>query len=55
MGGGSSLNILYAHTLWLMGIRLDQLQPARRRSMASHRASASSPSGKLTCQFGSAR
>jgi hypothetical protein len=28
MDGGSSLNILYAHTLWLMGIRLDQLRPS---------------------------
>jgi hypothetical protein len=28
MDGGSSLNILYAHTLRLIGIRLDQLQPS---------------------------
>jgi hypothetical protein len=28
MDGGSYLNILYAHTLWLMGIALDQLQPS---------------------------
>jgi hypothetical protein len=28
MDGGSSLNILYAHTLWLMGIGLDQLRPS---------------------------
>jgi hypothetical protein len=28
MDGGSSLSILYAHTLWLMGIRLDQLRPS---------------------------
>jgi hypothetical protein len=28
MGGGSSLNILYARTLRLMGIRLDQLRPS---------------------------
>jgi hypothetical protein len=27
MDGGSRLNILYAHTLRLMGIDLDQLQP----------------------------
>jgi hypothetical protein len=26
MDGGSSLNILYAHTLWLMEIGLDQLR-----------------------------
>jgi hypothetical protein len=28
MDGGNSLNILYAHTLWLMGIGLDQLRPS---------------------------
>jgi hypothetical protein len=28
MDGGSSLNILYAHTLRLMGIGLDQLRPS---------------------------
>jgi hypothetical protein len=28
MDGGSSLNILYAHTLRLMGISLDQLRPS---------------------------
>jgi hypothetical protein len=28
MDRGSSLNILYAHSLWLMGIRLDQLRPS---------------------------
>jgi hypothetical protein len=28
MDGGSSLNILYAHTLQLMGIRLDRLRPS---------------------------
>jgi hypothetical protein len=28
MGGGSSLNILYAHTLCLLGIGLDQLRPS---------------------------
>jgi hypothetical protein len=28
MDGGSSLNILYAHTLRLMGIRLDQMRPS---------------------------
>jgi hypothetical protein len=28
MDGGSSLNILYAHNLWLMGIGLDQLRPS---------------------------
>jgi hypothetical protein len=28
MDGGSSLNILYAHTLLLLGIGLDQLRPS---------------------------
>jgi hypothetical protein len=28
MDGGSSLNILYTHTLRLMGIGLDQLRPS---------------------------
>jgi hypothetical protein len=28
MDGGSSLNILYEHTLQLMGIGLDQLRPS---------------------------
>jgi hypothetical protein len=28
MDGGSSLSILYAHTLHLLGIRLDQLRPS---------------------------
>jgi hypothetical protein len=55
MDGGSSLNILYTHTLRLLGIGLDQLRPAQRRSMASRRASASSHSGRLTCSSGSAR
>jgi hypothetical protein len=27
MDGGSSINILYAHTLRLLGIGLDQLRP----------------------------
>ena len=29
MDGGSSLNIMYAHTLELMGIRLDKLRPSK--------------------------
>jgi hypothetical protein len=28
MDGGSNLNILYTHTLWLMGMGLDQLRPS---------------------------
>jgi hypothetical protein len=54
MDGGSSVNILYAHTLRLLGIGLDQLRPSTTRSMASRRASASSPSGRSTCPFDSA-
>jgi hypothetical protein len=30
MDGGSSLNILFAHTLRLMGIGLDQLRPSTK-------------------------
>jgi hypothetical protein len=54
MDGGSSLNILYAHTLLLLGIGLDQLQPSTTpfHGVAS---SASSPSGRSTCQSGLAR
>jgi hypothetical protein len=55
MDGGSSLNILYAHTLQLMGIGLDQLRPSMTRFMVSHRASVSSCSGRSTCLSGSAR
>jgi hypothetical protein len=51
MDGGSSLNILYAHTLLLLGIGCG---PAQRRSMMLRCASASSPSGRSTCQSGSA-
>jgi hypothetical protein len=29
MDGGSSLNIMYAHTLELMGISLDKLRPSK--------------------------
>jgi hypothetical protein len=47
MDGGNSLNILYAHTLRLLGIGLDQLRHAME--------SASSPSGRSICRSGSAR
>jgi hypothetical protein len=30
MDGGNSLNVLYVHTLWLMGIGLDQLRPSMK-------------------------
>jgi hypothetical protein len=46
MDGGSSLNILYAHTLRLLGIGLDQLRPSTTPFHGS---------GRLTCLSGSAR
>jgi hypothetical protein len=52
MDRGSSLNILYAHTLRLLGIVLDQLRPSTTRSMASRWARASNPSGRSICQSG---
>jgi hypothetical protein len=52
MDGGSILNILYTHTLRLLGSSWTSCGPARRCSMASRRASASSPSGRSICQFG---
>jgi hypothetical protein len=55
MDGGSNLNILYAHTLRLLGIGLDQLRPSTTPFHGVVRASASSPSGRSTCLSGSAR
>jgi hypothetical protein len=55
MDRGSSLNILYAHTLCLLGSSWTSCGAARRHSMVSRRASASSPLGRSTCQSGSAR
>jgi hypothetical protein len=55
MDGGSSLNILYVHTLHLLGIGLDQLRPRTTSFNGVARASASSPSGRSTCQSGLAR
>jgi hypothetical protein len=54
MDRGSSLNILYVHTLRLMGIGWTSCGQARLRSVASRQASASSPSGKSIFLFGSA-
>jgi hypothetical protein len=54
MDGGSSHNILYAYTLRLLGSGWTSCGPARRCSMASRQASASGPSGRSTCQSGSA-
>jgi hypothetical protein len=55
MDGGSSLNILYAQTLRLLGIRLDQLRPSTTPFHGARPASASSPSDRSTCQSGLAR
>jgi hypothetical protein len=55
MDEGSSRNILYAHTLRLLGIGLDQLRPSTTPFHGVAWASASSPSGRSTCQSGSAR
>jgi hypothetical protein len=54
MDGGSSLNILYAHTMRLLGIGLDQLRPSTTLFHGVAPASASSPLGRSTCQSGSA-
>jgi hypothetical protein len=55
MDGGNSLNIVYAHTLRLLGIGWTSCGPARCRSMALRRASASSLSGRSICRSGLAR
>jgi hypothetical protein len=54
MDGGSSLKILYVHTLHLLGIGLDQLRPSTTLFQASRQASASIPSGRSICRSGSA-
>jgi hypothetical protein len=53
MDGGSSLNILYAHRCACWGSGWTSCGPARRRYMASRRASVYSPSGRSICLFGS--
>jgi hypothetical protein len=55
MDGGSSLNILYAHTLRLLGIGLDQLRPSTTPFYGVAPGKPSSPSGRSTCQSCSAR
>jgi hypothetical protein len=55
MDGGSSLNILYAHTLWLMGIVLYQLRPSTTSFHDVALGKRVQPSGRLICQSGSAR
>jgi hypothetical protein len=55
MDGGSSLNILTRTLCACWGSGWTSCGPARRHSMASCRASASSPSGRSICRSGSAR
>jgi hypothetical protein len=52
MDGGSSLNIPTRTLCACRGSGWTSCGPARRRSMASRRASASSPSGRSTCRSG---
>jgi hypothetical protein len=49
MDRGSSLNILYAHTLRLLGVGLDQLRPSTTSFHGVALASAFSPSGRSIC------
>jgi hypothetical protein len=49
MDGGSSLNIIYAETLGLLGIDLSMIRPVQRLFMGSSPVSASSPLGNLIC------
>jgi hypothetical protein len=55
MDDGSSLNILYAHTLQLMGIGLDQLQPSMTPFHGVAPGKRVHPSGRSICQSGSTR
>jgi hypothetical protein len=55
MDGSSSLNILYAHTLRLLGIGLDQLQPNTTSFHGVAPGKRVQPLGRLICQSGSAR
>jgi hypothetical protein len=52
MDEGSNLNILYAHTLRLLGIGLDQLRPSTTPFHGVAPGSASSPSGRSICRSG---
>jgi hypothetical protein len=55
MDNGSSLNILYAHTLQLMGIGLDQLRPSMTPFHGVAPGKRVQPSGRSICQSGSTR
>jgi hypothetical protein len=55
MDGGNNLNILYAHTLRLVGIGLDQLRPSTMSFHGVAPGKRVQPLGKSTCQSGSAR
>jgi hypothetical protein len=54
MDGGSSLNILYAHTLRLLGIGLDQLQPSTKPFHGVAPGKKVQPLGQIDLPFGSA-
>jgi hypothetical protein len=49
MAGGSSLNILYAHTLRLMGIGLDLLRPSTTPFHGVALGKRVQPLGRSTC------
>jgi hypothetical protein len=49
MDGGSSLNILYVHTLRLFGIRLDQLWPSMMQFHGVAPGKRVQPLGKMAC------
>jgi hypothetical protein len=55
MDGGSSLNILYAHTLRLMGIRLDKLRLSTTAFHGVAPRKRVQPLGRSTYRSGSAR
>jgi hypothetical protein len=55
MDGGSSLNILYAHTLRLLGIGLDQLWPSMTSFHGVALGKRVQPLGQIDLQSGSAR
>jgi hypothetical protein len=54
MDGGINLNILYAHTLRLLGIELDQLRPSTTSFHGVAPGKRVSPSGRSICRSGSA-
>jgi hypothetical protein len=55
MDGSSSLNILYAHTLRLLGVGLDQLRPSTTPFHGVAPGKRVQPLGRSTCLSGSAR